>query len=101
MIRRIDLRGEAGTDGRELLPRAALGIEAALDAVRGVCDDVRDRGVAAVVDATLRFDHVELTTTRVPAEAADKALVDLDDRVRAALEEAVRRTRIVHEAQLR
>ncbi|HEX6445957.1 MAG TPA: histidinol dehydrogenase [Streptosporangiales bacterium] len=101
MIRRIDLRGEGVTDGRELLPRAELDVEAALDAVRGVCDDVRERGLAAVRDATRRFDHVELSTTRVPTEAMDKALVDLDDRVRAALEEAIRRTRIVHEAQLR
>lgn len=84
-----------------LLPRAALGVEAALEAVRPVCADVERRGLPAVLDATRRFDGVDVATTRVPAEALDKALVDLDDRVRAALDEAIRRARVVHEAQRR
>ncbi len=100
MIRRIDLRG-AEVDPRDVLPRAALDVEAALDAVRPVCDDVRQRGSAAVLDATERFDGVRLASTRVPREALDAALAAMDPQVRAAVEEAARRARLVHEAQAR
>jgi len=69
-------------------------------AVRPVCADVRARGAAAVREHTLRFDGVDLPTTRVPAGAPPAALAALDPAVRAALEEAIRRVRLVHEAQL-
>ena len=97
---RIDLRGK-DTDPREVLPRARLDVRAALAAVRPICDAVRDRGVAAVLEATERFDGVALTTTRVPAAALHDALAALDAAARAALEEAVRRTRLVAESQRR
>jgi len=82
-----------------VLPRAALDVEAALAQVRPVCEDVRVRGGAAVRDYTLRFDGVDLATTKVGAAALADALAALDPAVRAALEEAIRRTRLVHEAQ--
>lgn len=100
MLQRLDLRGD-NTDPREQLPRAALDVESAVHAVRPVCDDVAQRGTAAVLDATERFDGVRLTDLRVPAEALEKALANLDPAVRAALEEAVHRTRLVHAAQRR
>ncbi|MGN6333471.1 MAG: histidinol dehydrogenase [Motilibacteraceae bacterium] len=83
------------------MPRAALDVEAALEAVRPICDDVRHRGAEALREITARFDGVELETTRVPAQAITDALERLDPAVRAALEEAVRRARLVHEAQRR
>ena len=58
------------------------------------------RGADAVREYTARFDGVDLATTRVPPEALDEALAGLDPAVRAALEEAIRRTRRVHQAQL-
>ena len=82
-----------------MLPRAALGIGAALAEVQAVCDDVRLRGGAAVRDYTLSFDGVDLATTRVAATELAGALAALDPAVRAALEEAIRRARLVHEAQ--
>ena len=104
MLSRIDLRGQtAATLSREkldgVLPRAALDVEAALAQVRPVCEDVRLRGGAAVRDYTLRFDGVDLATTKVGAAALADALATVDRAVRAALEEAIRRTRRVHEAQ--
>jgi histidinol dehydrogenase len=104
VLSRIDLRGQpAETLGREklagVLPRAALDVEAALARVRPVCEDVRLRGAAAVRDCTLRFDGVDLATTKVEAGALAAALAALDPGVRAALEEAIRRARLVHEAQ--
>ncbi len=66
-----------------------------------MCEDVRRRGTAAVREYTRRFDGVELASTRVPQQALDDALAKLDEDVRAALEEAARRTTRVHRAQLR
>jgi histidinol dehydrogenase len=101
----IDLRGQpAATMTREklagVLPRAALDTGAALEQIRPVCEDVRQRGAAAVAEYTARFDGVELPTSRVPADALDDALAGLDPGLRSALEEAIRRTRLVHHAQL-
>jgi histidinol dehydrogenase len=105
VISRIDLRGrEPGRLTRSslagVLPRAATDVEAAVAQVRPICDDVRRRGAAAVREYTARFDGVDLATTRVPQAAIDAALAGLDPQVRAALEEAIRRTRSVHRAQL-
>ena len=103
MISRVDLRGkQAGADTyRDVLPRAALDVETAVEAVRPICDDVRARGSDAVRDATRRLDGVDVATTPVPTEAIHRALAGLDPAVRAALDEAVRRARLVHEAQRR
>ncbi|SDM00199.1 histidinol dehydrogenase [Nonomuraea maritima] len=84
-----------------MLPRAELDVEAALEKVRPICDDVRHRGVAAVRELTARFDGVEIASTRVPAEALRRALAELDPAVRAALEESIRRARLVHRDQRR
>ena len=104
-LRRIDLRGHApGSLSRTaltgVLPRAATDVEAAVAQIRPLCDDVRRRGGEAVREYTARFDGVDLATTRVPQQALDEALAGLDAAVKAALEEAIRRTRRVHQAQL-
>ncbi|MDH6132593.1 histidinol dehydrogenase [Kitasatospora sp. MAA4] len=100
MISRIDLRGSIG-DPRDLLPRAEFDVEAALEKVRPICEDVRHRGVTALIEITERFDGVTLTTTRVPEAEITAALETLDPKVRAALEESIRRARLVHRAQRR
>ncbi|MCX4633811.1 histidinol dehydrogenase [Streptomyces sp. RPA4-5] len=104
MISRIDLRGDALPEGgalRDLLPRAEFDVEAALEKVRPICEDVRHRGTAALIDYARRFDGVEIERVRVPAEALRDALDGLDPAVRAALEESIRRARIVHREQRR
>ncbi len=105
MISRIDLRGRGpGSLSRTtlagVLPRAATDVESAVAQIRPVCDDVRRRGAEAVREYTARFDGVDLAATPVPQSALDAALAGLDPEVRAALTEAVRRTRRVHSAQL-
>ncbi|QMU75932.1 histidinol dehydrogenase [Streptacidiphilus sp. PB12-B1b] len=100
MISRIDLRGSTD-DPRGFLPRAELDVEAALEKVRPICEDVRHRGVEALVEITERFDGVRLDDIRVPKEAVDTALKELDPKVRAALEESIRRARLVHHEQRR
>ncbi|HEY0542284.1 MAG TPA: histidinol dehydrogenase [Actinoallomurus sp.] len=101
MISRIDLRGSLPDDLRSVLPRAELDVETALEKVRPICDDVRHRGAAAVREYTARFDGVELESARVPAEAIRQALDGLAPGVRDALEECVRRARLVHHDQRR
>ncbi|MGK5530341.1 histidinol dehydrogenase [Streptomyces sp. URMC 129] len=104
MLNRIDLRGSSPAPGgidRDLLPRAELDVEAALEKVRPICDDVRHRGTAALIEYARRFDQVTIERTRVPAEALTRALAELDPAVRAALEESVRRARLVHRDQRR
>ncbi len=100
MLARIDLRGRTA-DPRRVLPRARLDVDAAVETVRTVVEDVRDRGLAAVVDATEKYDGVRLDALRVPAAALTEALDGLDRGVRAALEEASDRARRVHNAQRR
>ena len=105
MLSRIDLRGQPGASLSgvalaDVLPRAELDVEAALEEIRPVCEDVRRRGAVAVREQTARLDGVDLATTRVPAAALAGALDRLDPDVRAALQEAARRARLVHEAQL-
>ncbi|SEL26682.1 histidinol dehydrogenase [Nonomuraea pusilla] len=95
------MRGSLPANLRDVLPRAELDVEAALEKVRPICDDVRHRGAAAVRELTARFDGVEIDSTRVPAEELTRALAELDPKVRAALEESIRRARLVHRDQRR
>ena len=103
MISRIDLRGRPldARSLREALPRAEFDVEAALSAVRPICEDVGHRGAEALRDLGERFDGVRPTRLRVPAQVLKSALDGLDPQVRAALTETIRRVRIVHEDQRR
>src|SRR4051795_12876635 len=102
MLRRVDLRGTAAAspDYRRMVPRAEVDVDAALDVVRPICDDVRERGVAAILEYSAQFDGVDQTGIAVPAEALTRALDRLDPDVRAALEESIRRLRATCEAEL-
>ncbi len=103
MMSTIDLRGRVlgVRELRHLLPRAELDVATAVETVRPLCDDVRHRGAQALYDLGERFDGVRPTTLRVPAEVLAAALDTLAPDVRAALEESIRRARLVHEDQRR
>jgi histidinol dehydrogenase len=103
VISRIDLRGRAldVRSLREVLPRAEFDVEAALSVVRPICDDVQLRGAQALRELGERFDGVRPDLLRVPAGVLSAALEQLAPDVRAALEETIRRVRIVHEDQRR
>ena len=102
MIRRLDLRGQTLRSRalRGVVPRAALDVEHAVEQVRPLCDDVRQRGVDALLDLTERFDGVRPAGIRVPVQALAEALDRLDSDVRAGLEESARRARLVHREQV-
>jgi histidinol dehydrogenase len=103
MLNRTDLRGQVPSTAelRATLPRAEIDVDAALHRVRPVVEAVRDRGVDAVLEYTERFDKVRPKTVRVPREQLTSALAELSPGVRAALEEAIERTRKVHADQRR
>jgi histidinol dehydrogenase len=69
------------------------------DQVSGILGAVRDGGDRALLDLTERYDGVRLTTSRVNDEAWRLALDGLDDGVREALTETIRRVELVHRAQ--
>jgi len=102
VIRRIDLRGQdlTRTELLGVLPRPEIGVDEAVQAVTPIIADVRARGAAALRDLSERLDGVRPEHLRVPASAMTDALEGLDPQVRAGLEEAVRRVRVVHAAQV-
>lgn len=103
MLATIDLRSQplGARQLRAVLPRAEYDVEAALAAVRPICDDVHDRGAAALYDYAERFDGVRPGSLRVPASVLVAAVDVLDPDVRAALEVSIERARAVHADQRR
>ncbi|WP_375475164.1 histidinol dehydrogenase [uncultured Jatrophihabitans sp.] len=107
MLRRLDLTGHSpaargsSAELRRALPRARVDVHAASQTVAPIVAAVAERGYPAVREATLRFDGVDVPEPRVAASALGVALDALDPGVRAALEESIRRARVVHEAQRR
>jgi histidinol dehydrogenase len=103
MLNRIDLRGRVPSPAelRAALPRAEVDVDAVLHHVRPLVDDVRERGVEAVLEHGEKFDKVRPASIRVPASELERALAELDPAVRAALEESIARARKVHADQRR
>lgn len=100
MIRRIDLRGSQA-DPRSLVPRAAMDVADAGTTIRPILEDVRTGGAEAVQRWSQTLDGVRPPSLRVPAGIIESAAGGLDPAVRAALEESIRRARLVHVDQRR
>ncbi|HEX5541662.1 MAG TPA: histidinol dehydrogenase [Micromonospora sp.] len=100
MLNRIDLRGNP-RDLRQMLPRARVDVSAAVEQIRPIVEAVREQGLAAIRDATQRFDGITVDRLRVPAMAIAAAERALDPDVRAALNESIERARRVHSDQRR
>lgn len=98
MIRRIDLRGRPFR-AQDVVPRAAVDVADAAERVQPIIDDVRHHGADAVARWSLNLDGVVPPDLRVPAAQLRRAADELDPVVRAALTEAIRRARLVHESQ--
>ena len=87
---------------------ALLSFESAQDpavdaAVAAILDDVKQRGDAALLDYTKRFDLVEVAAANqleIPRDELQRALNGLPATQRAALETAAARVRGYHERQL-
>ena len=97
-LTRLDLRGEA--DPAASLPRPDVAAEKPVDAVREIIATVRERGDAALLELTERFDGVATTSTRVDPAEMLAALESVDPEVRASLELARDRIAAHHRAQM-
>jgi histidinol dehydrogenase len=81
---RLEDAGSLVGQVRGLIPAG----ESVADVVGEIVDDVRDRGDAALIEYTARFD-VAGTDLRVGADELEAALADLDGDVRHGLETAI------------
>lgn len=72
------------------------------DIVAGIIADVRQRGDAAVLELTAKFDRLDLTPEKLAfsKEEIDDYCAQVSDEERAALELAAARIRAYHERQL-
>lgn len=97
----IDLRplDTATADLSRIIPRANVDVSSVVPVVAPIIEQVRHGGERTLLDLAERFDSVRPPALRVPGEALEAALAGLDPRVRAALEESIRRARLVHDAQ--
>lgn len=102
MITTIDLRNNQTSprDLRTLVPRARVDIAHALSFAGELIDDVRARGIDALLDQSERFDGVRPRAVRVPQSEIDRAVKALRNDVRDALEETIRRVRLASKATL-
>ena len=100
---RIELRGQhlSTADLRAVLPRGGVDVDAVVPKVRPIVDAVVERGAVAALEYGETFDGVRPDSVRVPASRLATALAELAPDVRAALEVAIERTRVVHADQRR
>ena len=103
LVARIDLRGRqlSTAELRAVLPRGGVDVDVVVPKVRPIVDAVVERGAAAALEYGESFDGVRPETVRVPAAKLRQALAELAPDVRAALEVAIERTRLVHADQRR
>lgn len=84
----------------QLLPRASLSIETALDEIAPLLSAVKTTGELALISATKKFDGFDPSPIRVTQSELDEALANLSPTLKAALAEAIFRVRKVSEANL-
>lgn len=103
MIRTVDLRGKSLDKAgyQELLPRATLDVESAMTTIAPILQRVKTGTEADLIALAQEFDGVKPAAIRVPQDQLNKALAELDPKIRAALEKSAERIRKVHEDQRR
>jgi histidinol dehydrogenase len=102
MMKTLDLRNTQPTRAElaRLAPRATIDVSTASVAAAELIADVRERGVAALLDQAGKFDGVRPAQIRVHAAEIATAIARLDPLVRSALEEAIERVTKATQAQL-
>lgn len=102
MIQTLDLRGRHPTRAElmTLVPRARIDVAVAGESAAELIAEVRDGGEDALRAQAERFDGVRPTGIRVDPRQIIAAVDALDPAVRSAIEEEIRRVRLVSEAQV-
>ena len=103
MIRRVDLRGKplSKSEINKAIPRAKLDVMAAMQVVTPILEQVRVGVESDLIELAAKFDGVTPSKIRVPKAELETALLQLDPKVRTALEIAAERIRKVHQDQIR
>ncbi len=83
-----------------VLDRRAVFDDAIEASVRGILDDIRQRGDDAVLELTERFDGVRPERLAVPVGELDRALEALDPGLRTTLEQAAANVRAFHQREM-
>ncbi|THE64812.1 histidinol dehydrogenase [Salinadaptatus halalkaliphilus] len=97
----IDVRAVAdlGPDDRAAFFERDAGIEAVTDDVGEIVDRVREEGDVAVREYSEEFDGVSVGNLEI-TDDCERALEEIDDELREAIETAIANVRAFHEAQL-
>ena len=103
MIRRVDLRGVRHSKAavQELLPRATLDVNEAMKLIEPILNRIKYGQAEDLYSLAEEFDGVRPPSIRVPQQAIEVALAQLDPEVRLALETSIERIRKVHNDQVR
>ena len=99
MLTRLDLRGVEVADLAARLPRPPDVAAGPVASVMQILADVRQRGDAAVLEYTERYDGARPPALAVPRSEWDAALARIPDDVCAALEAAAASIRAFQEAE--
>jgi histidinol dehydrogenase len=101
VVRKVDARGRGPAEivGELRRPGGFLS-RAVRDAARRIVDDVRERGDAALLEFTERFDGVRPQAIRVPQSEIDKARESLSPELEESFGVAVANVRAFHEKEM-
>ena len=99
MIQLIDLRNEK-TLPSPVVPRAQIDVDSAVEKVRSIITDVKEKGDVAVLDWTENLDGVRPNSLRVPLEIIENAYKEMPEDVINALKTSIERVKKAHENQI-
>jgi len=94
-VRRV---GDLGPDERRAIFQRDAGVEAVRDDVAEIVGRVREEGDVAVREFAEEFDGVTVGNVDI-TDAAERAAAEIDDEIRAAIEDAAENVRTFHAAQ--
>ena len=101
MVRKLDARGRgpAETVGELRRPGGFLSQEVR-EAARRIADDVRERGDAALLEYTERFDRVRPREIQVPQREIDRAHESISPEIEESFGVAIENVRAFHKAEM-
>ena len=101
-LRVIDLRGQSftGAQVNQLVPRASIDINQAVQSIKPLLEEVRTRGVEAIVEVTVERDGVDPRPIKVSDSELQVALEQLDPALRKSIEESIERVFKVSQATM-
>lgn len=101
MLRVIDLRGRKLTTSqlRRIIPRGGVSVASVVEKVAPIVSDIQHRGAAAALKYCEQFDGIRPEAIRVPQQALDNAVKQLDPQIKEAIEVSIERVRKVHAEQ--